>query len=112
MLAGVPDDTLSRKVNASRVVILRKHARAQRARASRRIYAFVGSAFTFMSRKKQIHRSFHSSSSRVAGLGLGQDDKSGKMSHGHPLAALAYCMVLLGALAVFPSSVFAHVNSP
>jgi hypothetical protein len=92
------------------VLILSERAGAQRPSATRRTYAFLRSVLTLANRKSQIHGSFDSSSSRAAGLGLAQDEKSEEASQGH--AALAYCIALLCAIVVFPSSAIAHVNSP
>src|SRR5690348_5956518 len=93
-------------------VILSERARATRT-ASGRIYAFLRHVLTLSNRKNQIDGSIESSSSRVAGLGLVQDDNWRAASHSHSLlTALAYCAALLGSIIVFPSPALAHVNSP
>jgi len=120
-------DAVSAGPNNSMSVILRERARAQRISASpgpptaasfarwggsRRIYAFILPAL-FGIFGKQIHRSFDSSSSRVAELGLAQDDNRRAASHSHSLlTTLAYCAALLGSIVVFPPPASAHVNSP
>jgi hypothetical protein len=103
----------------SMTVILSEREKAQRATVSRRIYALLSHVPIFLNRRDQIHRSFDLSS---LALGLVPDDKwpgvwltrlQERARHCiHSGFASGALTMLLAAIILFPSSAFAHLNSP